>query len=89
MLSVIHIQNDEYAIVDLDTNQIKKYQVSQLEAEKQALIETMPTDITDDDKALLAWAKVNYPVSSDKYLIEINSARVSEITSILELIEQG
>lgn len=87
MKKLVFLNDNLYALVDTDTNEIENINLSDLEEEKKILVNTTPEDLTGDDEKLLAWAKGNYSISNDVLIREKNIKRIAEINEILALKE--
>lgn len=88
MKKAIQITEGIYAIFCENNNYMDSVKLSDLismRAELQS--QNTELDISDDDDALLAWAKENFMYYGDGKIVANNNKEIARLTTIIDLIE--
>lgn len=85
---LVPIDEDNCILVDSETGESQKYCPSDISNEISGITAILESMVIDSDDKLLAWARINYPISGDAAQVATFQARKIELEATLATIEE-
>lgn len=87
-MKIIKIDENNYIFKNEETGELTEYSISDLVQAKDGFSAMIKEDISNDDQKLLEWAKVNYILSNEYNMNQLNKAKVAEYEDLISQIEE-